>query len=333
MSNIKTIEKENIRFLMDVDYNNVYGRIKYLLREEISFFADVRIKQNDVTWFVPDGDTFLSLSEADENILPSLKNLLNNKIDTIRTKISQDSLLESHVDDILTYPSDDFVYFKGDNDNFQLVLAGWGCTLAGSETSPNTTQMTEEEDHIDNEEETAPISEEPKTAHKVETTEESTTTDAGTQSVSNNMEPAEEPVEEVIESIPMTFSRAISTCFEKYATFTGRATRSEYWYFFLFNFLVNIAFFIIMYVAAYNGNSSFVTIVYVLSIIYSLATILPGLAVSIRRLHDSCHSGWWVLINLFFICYIGPIWFIVLMCKDTYEAENEYGPVPDEYYA
>lgn len=112
----------------------------------------------------------------------------------------------------------------------------------------------------------------------------------------------------------MTFVEAITTCFQKYVDFNGRARRSEYWYFSLFTSLVSAALGVIF------GESSF------LVSLFSLATLLPGLGVTWRRLHDIGKSGVWVLINL--IPLVGTIIMIVWCCKDSDPGTNQYGTNP-----
>lgn len=100
----------------------------------------------------------------------------------------------------------------------------------------------------------------------------------------------------------MTFGESISTCFSKYATFDGRATRSEYWWFFLFTFLVSAALSIVS--EALSG-------------VFSLGVLLPSLAVGVRRLHDIDKSGWFLL--LWFIPIIGWIILIVWVIQEGKE--------------
>ena len=80
----------------------------------------------------------------------------------------------------------------------------------------------------------------------------------------------------------MTFTQSITVCFQKYIVFSGRASRSEYWWFFLFTFLVRIATFWIPFLGA----------------VIALALLLPSIAVTVRRLHDTNRTGWWVLLPI-----------------------------------
>jgi len=105
---------------------------------------------------------------------------------------------------------------------------------------------------------------------------------------------------------------------KKYAVFEGRARRAEYWYFFLFNIIVTIVIAIINAILA--NRLSF------LGVLYALAVFIPGLAVTVRRLHDTGRSGWWFLIGL--VPILGYIWLLVLLVLDSNPGDNKYGPNP-----
>lgn len=105
---------------------------------------------------------------------------------------------------------------------------------------------------------------------------------------------------------------------KKYAVFSGRATRAEYWYFVLFNLIAQL---VLMIVDGLLSIASFD----ILTSIYVLAVFIPSLAVAVRRLHDTNRSGWMILIGL--IPLIGGIWLLVLMVLDS-TADNQYGPNP-----
>jgi uncharacterized membrane protein YhaH (DUF805 family) len=113
---------------------------------------------------------------------------------------------------------------------------------------------------------------------------------------------------------------------KKYAVFSGRARRKEYWTFTLINVLISIVLTIIEMVAGltHGGFGP-------LTSLYSLAVLIPGLAVSIRRLHDTNRSGWWLLIPL--VPLIGIIALLVFLVSDSDPGENQYGPNPKAYAA
>jgi uncharacterized membrane protein YhaH (DUF805 family) len=111
--------------------------------------------------------------------------------------------------------------------------------------------------------------------------------------------------------------------FENYANFSGRARRSEYWYFALANMIVAIIAAIIDNVAGLNFAPIPYGWFYLANVLF---TIIPGLAVAVRRLHDVGKSGWFFLIIL--IPLIGSIWLLVLFCTDSDEGANQYGPDP-----
>jgi uncharacterized membrane protein YhaH (DUF805 family) len=96
---------------------------------------------------------------------------------------------------------------------------------------------------------------------------------------------------------------------QNYATFGGRARRSEYWYFALFNVIIA---FVLVFIGGMMGTT-------VLSNIYSLAVLIPGIAVGVRRMHDVGKSGWFLLI---------PIYNLILACTEGTKGENKYGADP-----
>ena len=116
----------------------------------------------------------------------------------------------------------------------------------------------------------------------------------------------------------MTFQKSIETCFKKYFVFDGRAKRSEFWWFFLFCFLVGIV----------TAFSDVVVLGYTweqygpINTIAQLAFFIPGLAVGARRLHDTNRSGWWQLLIL---TIVGIILLIVWLASEGKKQKNKFG--------
>ena len=108
---------------------------------------------------------------------------------------------------------------------------------------------------------------------------------------------------------------------ENYANFNGRARRSEYWYFVLFNVFFAIAAYLIDVNLGLNFEEGSGGPFY---LIYILGVLIPGLGVTIRRLHDLDKSGWFLLIV--FVPLIGGIWFLVLLFSEGTIGRNKYGP-------
>jgi uncharacterized membrane protein YhaH (DUF805 family) len=106
-----------------------------------------------------------------------------------------------------------------------------------------------------------------------------------------------------------------------YAVFHGRARRREYWMFALISFIVSLVLGIIDYLMRTN----------VLGVLYTLAILIPSLAVHVRRLHDTNRSAWWLLIGL--IPLIGAIVLLVFTLMDSDPGDNDYGPNPKEFAA
>lgn len=110
---------------------------------------------------------------------------------------------------------------------------------------------------------------------------------------------------------------------KKYAVFNGRARRKEYWYFYLFYILIYI---VLIIIDTVTGLFSVEAGIGLLSGIYSLSLLIPGIAVGVRRLHDTNRSGWWLLIGL--IPIIGAIVLIVFLASNSNPEANQYGPNP-----
>ena len=109
----------------------------------------------------------------------------------------------------------------------------------------------------------------------------------------------------------MNMFQAVSACFSQFATFSGRARRAEYWWFFLFNVL---------------AASILAAVSETLSGVFSLVTLLPTLAVSVRRLHDIDRSGWWLLLMI--LPLIGPIVLLVWSLTRGTAGINNFGDDP-----
>ena len=128
----------------------------------------------------------------------------------------------------------------------------------------------------------------------------------------------------------MGFVDALTTVFRnKYATFSGRASRSEYWWGYLGYVVIATVLQIVGLVGAaalLNVNESLAGLVILIPYLAILGMIIPTIAVSVRRLHDTGKSGWMLLI--IFIPCIGIILWIVWMVEDGQAHDNTYGPVP-----
>lgn len=119
----------------------------------------------------------------------------------------------------------------------------------------------------------------------------------------------------------MTFAESISSCMSKYAVWKGRAARSEFWWFQLALLLLGFAIALAMALRGFDQEM----LNGAMSVAY-LATFLPNLAVTVRRLHDGDKSGWWYWIAL--VPIIGAIILLVFFCQRGTAGDNRYGPDP-----
>lgn len=111
---------------------------------------------------------------------------------------------------------------------------------------------------------------------------------------------------------PVGFLEAVALFFSRCTDFSGRSRRSEFWWVVLFNTLVSVA------LALLPGRMAYLTA------LWSLVTVIPNLAICIRRLHDVGKSGWWYL---FILIPLGNIILLIQFCKDSRE-DNQWGPDP-----
>lgn len=116
----------------------------------------------------------------------------------------------------------------------------------------------------------------------------------------------------------MSFMEAVKACYSKFATFSGRASRSEYWWFFLFYVIVYIG---LTTIAAALGSEIFGLTAFA----FVIASLIPSLAVGARRLHDIDKSGWWLLLSIIPIVCLVLIYFFALKGTD---GDNQYGADP-----
>jgi uncharacterized membrane protein YhaH (DUF805 family) len=132
----------------------------------------------------------------------------------------------------------------------------------------------------------------------------------------------------------MSFNDAVKSCWSQFATFSGRARRSEYWWFYLFSILVSSGSFLIAGIlggtaVGVGGQSTggvVLGLLFMIAGVVNLALLIPGLAVFCRRLHDTGRSGWWWLIGI--VPFVGSIVLLVFLCSDSQPENNRYGPSP-----
>ena len=126
-----------------------------------------------------------------------------------------------------------------------------------------------------------------------------------------------------------TFKSAVRTCMkDKYAKFSGRATRSEFWFFYLFNLIISWLAFGFLTVALMASDFWASMLVFALMVLYLIVFFVPNISVAVRRLHDIGRSGWWSLLGL--VPYVGGIVLLVFFILDSQPCDNRFGLAPRE---
>ena len=112
--------------------------------------------------------------------------------------------------------------------------------------------------------------------------------------------------------------------FRRAFDFEGRSRRSEYWYFVLFYYIISIG--LLFFETSFLGRNELYFSLGWLTTPFALLSLIPSVSVSIRRLHDTGRSGWWILINLIF--FVGTLFFIFWTFQDSQKGSNRWGPNP-----
>ncbi|ARN71042.1 hypothetical protein BST91_04950 [Nonlabens tegetincola] len=119
---------------------------------------------------------------------------------------------------------------------------------------------------------------------------------------------------------------SLKDVFNKYAVFTGRSRRSEYWFLVLFNILVVFGLYLLLIPFAVNQSEDGLILILILWSLYMLTVFIPSLAVTVRRLHDTGRSGWNYFLSL--IPFVGSIILIIYLAEDSQPGHNNWGPNP-----
>lgn len=303
MNILKRVQKKDVTFLMELNYNNLFLHLKLLNDKTNLSFAGIQIMQNEILWQIDNNAEYMSLSEADKDTYEYVQLDLQSYLQNIRHLIKSNSRLEPYADLIITYPSDEYVFFKIDDMGCFIIIAGWGCEL---KRNRNLEEKKEETSDM-----STPVDQED-ISKIVDSLSGLQNLDTGDDKI----------IKEINGSLvtPMTFINAIKTCYRKYATFKGRATRKEYWYFYLYNVLISWV--LLGLSISFYSNSKVSDIILVMTIVFILFSLLPSLAVGVRRLHDTGRSGWDFMIA--FIPVIGFFMVIYFLCCSSEKGINKY---------
>lgn len=137
MSVLKTIEKRRIKFLTDFDYNNILGRLKFVLGQESSFFADVQIGMTDIAWSSRSNLEYKPFCEASETEKQAIRRSFVAQKQKISKMIADDALIGNVVNQITTFPSEQYIFYAPSDNKYNIVITGWGCCLLENQCEEN----------------------------------------------------------------------------------------------------------------------------------------------------------------------------------------------------
>lgn len=140
MTQLIKIKNSDLSFRLNLNYNNVYSRLKMLLGNKASLFADLITKSTGTAWYSADDAEYISLGQAPKGEANDLSNALSNEIAAVRKEMMADSELSKYVDDILEIPDNGFVFYRVlPTGEYKFVLTGWGCRfMHQNATDPNS---------------------------------------------------------------------------------------------------------------------------------------------------------------------------------------------------
>lgn len=130
MKTLQKISNSALNFRLNLNYNNVYSRLKMLLGSRASLFADISPRSTATTWFADDDAEYERLSEAPKGEVNTLSVALNDAINVVRKDIATSPELSPYLNDILEVPDNSFIFYRKTNEGYKFVLAGWGCKLS-----------------------------------------------------------------------------------------------------------------------------------------------------------------------------------------------------------
>ena len=297
MNILKTVNRGDVRFVMTFNYNNIKGRLKNILGNDAEFFAEIQISKDEISWKVADDKNYMPLSSAVGEEEAHIKELLRERLSHVHETISFDKLLGEHADNILKYPSDEYVYFSENNGIYDLVITGWGCM------GKDETRKQQDSESVEIRNGMVPL------ATASQQKEEIIEHDSKGEKDDDRMK--EQPVvkpnekknveEEEIEYGPFGTTWLL--------WFKGRYTRSQYFFTMLISgILFNIA------ECVSRGDLYSVKGYVCLGVM--ILCLWCNICTATKRCHDLGHNGWWQLI---------PFYGLWLLFASGDDDDNRYG--------
>ena len=260
MNVLKTTNRNEIKFLMDFNYNNVKLRLNQILEKDAMTFADIVIKKSEICWLTPDSEEYIPVPTASVEDKHALMNLLNEKLCKIREAISIDKLLGIHSNELLNYHGDDYVFYTVNKGEYSIIITGWGCSLKND------------------------ISDESIETVKKET---NTISDFSYDDVSDEEDVTQSQEKE--DSVTINYDSNE----KKYLLwYKGRYGRTQY-------FLTGLASAIIFNIAEYMSRGNTDNYKGYICLLIMIISLWCGICTATKRCHDLGHNGWWQLIPFY----------------------------------